>query len=128
MTKRIRITYWVSTIWLALGMLSTGVVQLIKMDKDVEMMSHLGYPVYFMTIIGVWKILGTIAILLPKFQLLKEWAYAGFFFVMSGAIISHIACGDGLKDFFGPVLLLLLTIVSWYLRPLSRKIISSINN
>lgn len=124
MTKRSKIIYWVATLWLALGMLSTGVVQLIKMKEEITMMEHLGYPLYFLTILGVWKILGVAAVLVPKFPLLKEWAYAGFFFAMSGAVFSHLAAGDGAMDFFGPVLLLVLTFVSWYFRPADRKIIS----
>jgi uncharacterized membrane protein YphA (DoxX/SURF4 family) len=122
MTKRDKIIYWIATIWLSLGMVSTGIVQLIKLKEEVEMMEHLGYPLYFLTIIGVWKILGVIAILVPKFPLIKEWAYAGFFFAMSGAVFSHLAVGDDAKEFFGPVLLLVLTAVSWYFRAESRKV------
>ena len=124
MTKRNKIFYWIATLWLALGMTVTGVVQLIKMKEEVDMMNHLGYPIYFLTILGISKILGVIAVLIPKFTLLKEWAYAGFFFAMSGAIFSHLACGDALIALFGPTLLLVLTIVSWYFRPLERKLIS----
>ena len=124
MTKRKKIIYWVATLWLALGMLSTGVVQLLRIKEEIIMMEHLGYPQYFLTILGVWKLLGVIAVLIPKFPLLKEWAYAGFFFSMSGAVFSHFASGDGPKDFFGPVLLLVLTAVSWYFRPAERKIVS----
>jgi uncharacterized membrane protein YphA (DoxX/SURF4 family) len=123
MTKKDKIIYWVATIWLALGMVSTGFVQLIKMEEEVAKTSlHLGYPAYFLTIIGVWKLLGTVAVLVPKFPVLKEWAYAGFFFVMTGAIISHFAVGDEAKEFFGPTLLLILTVVSWYYRPSDRKL------
>ncbi|MEO7212275.1 DoxX family protein [Mucilaginibacter sp.] len=124
MTKRNKIIYWVSTLWLALGMLSTGVVQLIKMKEEVAMMEHLGYPVYFLTILGIWKILGTVTVLIPKFTLLKEWAYAGFFFAMSGAVFSHLAIGDSAKELFGPMLLLVLTIVSWYFRPAERRVVA----
>jgi DoxX-like family len=123
MKKRNKIIYWIVTLWLALGMTSTGIVQLIKMKDEVVMMNHLGYPIYFLTLLGIWKILGVIAILIPKFHLLKEWAYAGFFFAMSGAIFSHLACGDDAITLFGPVLLLILTIASWYFRPVERKII-----
>lgn len=123
MTKRNKIIYWIATIWLSLGMVSTGIVQLIKMKEEVDMMTHLGYPLYFLTILGVWKMLGVIAVLIPKFPLVKEWAYAGFFFAMSGAIFSHVASGDGAKEFFGPGLLLILTLVSRYFRPADRKII-----
>lgn len=125
MTKRNKIIYWVATIWLSLGMTSSGIVQIIKVPEEVQMMTHLGYPLYFLTIIGIWKILGVITVLVPRFPLVKEWAYAGFFFTMSGAIFSHIAGGDGAKEFFGPVLLLVLTIISWYIRPADRKINSS---
>jgi len=123
MTKRNKIIYWIATIWLSLGMLSTGIVQLLKVEKEVDMMTHLGYPVYFLTIIGVWKILGVVAVLIPKFPLLKEWAYAGFFIAMSGAVISHLIIGDEAKEFFGPTLLLMLTMISWYFRPADRKLI-----
>ncbi|HRG38190.1 MAG TPA: DoxX family protein [Bacteroidia bacterium] len=124
MSKRNRIIYWIATVWLSLGMLSTGIVQLIQLKEEADMFAHLGYPLYFLTIIGVWKVLGVIAILVPKFPLVKEWAYAGFFFCMTGAVFSHIASGDGGKEFFGPVLLIVLTVVSWYFRPDDRKLVS----
>jgi len=121
MAKKTKIIYWIATAWLALGMLSTGTVQLIKTKEEVDSITHLGYPLYFLTIIGIWKILGVVAVLIPKFTLLKEWAYAGFFFAMTGAIFSHLACGDSAKEFFGPGLLLILTTLSWYFRPADRK-------
>lgn len=122
MEKRNKIIYWIATVWLSLGMLSTGIVQLIKMKEEADMMAHLGYPLYFLTLLGIWKILGVVAVLVPKLPLLKEWAYAGFFFSMSGAVYSHIASGDVAKELFGPVLLLILTVVSWYFRPADRKL------
>jgi uncharacterized membrane protein YphA (DoxX/SURF4 family) len=125
MAKRDKIIYWVATIWLALGMLSTGIVQVIQLKEETEMFAHLRYPLCLLIIIGVWKILGVIAILLPKFPLLKEWAYAGFFFTMSGAVFSHLACGDGAKAFFGPLLLIVLTLVSWYFRPANGKTVAA---
>ena len=123
MTKRNKIIYWIATIWLSLGMLSTGIVQLLKTEKEVDLMTHLGYPVYFLTIIGCWKILGVVAVLILKFPILKEWAYAGFFIAMSGAIISHLIAGSEAGEIFGPSLLLVLTLVSWYFRPAGRKLI-----
>lgn len=125
MTKRNKIIYWVTTVWLALGMVSTAIVQLLKMKEGqggVGMITQLGYPVYFLTLPGVWKILGAIAVLIPKFSLLKEWAYAGFFFALTGAISSHIATGS-VHEIFPSLLLLVLTLVAWYLRPADRKII-----
>jgi hypothetical protein len=124
MIRRDKIIYWISTGWLALGMASTGIVQLIKMDKEVENFSHLGYPGYLLNIIGIWKILAVITVLVPKFPLLKEWAYAGFFFAMSGAVMSHIALKDPINEIFPPLLLLVLTVVSWYFRPADRKIMA----
>ena len=122
MSKRSTIIYWVATVWLALGMTSTAIVQLIKMEEEVNKTSlGLGYPGYFLTIIGVWKLLGVVVVLTPKLPLLKEWAYAGFFFTMSGAIVSHLNVGDNVTELFGPTLLLILTVVSWYFRPADRK-------
>lgn len=125
MSKRNKIIYWVATLWLSLGMLSTGIVQLIKLEAEVTMFAGLGYPAYLLTILGVWKILGVIAVLAPRFPLLKEWAYAGFFFTMSGALVSHFAVGDGAAEYFGPALLLVLTGVSWYFRPADRKLVAN---
>lgn len=125
MTKRNKIIYWIATIWLSLGMVSTGIVQLLKMKEEVSFTAKLGYPEYFLTILGAWKILGVIAILIPKFTLVKEWAYAGFFFAMSGAAFSHIASGT-MNEIFPSLLLLTLTLLSWYFRPADRKI-SSVN-
>lgn len=127
MTKRNKIIYWMATLWLALGMVSTAIVQLFKLKAGqggAASITALGYPVYLLTILGVWKILGVIAVLIPKFTLLKEWAYAGFFFAMSGAIFSHIALRDPVSEIFPSLLLLILTVVSWYYRPPDRKIIS----
>lgn len=129
-TKRNKIIYWVSTLWLALGMVSTGILQLVRMEAEgavappgVFGIKYLGYPVYFLTILGVWKMLGVVALLIPKFLLLKEWAYAGFFFIMSGAIISHIAVNDPLIELFPATLLLSLTVLSWYFRPSDRRLV-----
>ncbi len=130
MAKRNKIIYWVSTIWLALGMLSTGAVQLFKGKTGaggVDSITQLGYPIYFLTILGVWKIWGVIAVLIPKFPLLKEWAYAGFFFAMSGAIFSHIASGNSVNEILPSLLLLILTMASWYFRPADRKLYQLIN-
>jgi hypothetical protein len=127
MKKRNKIIYWISTLWLSLGMTSTGLVQLLKMDDEVAKMNQLGYADYFLTILGTWKILGVVAILVPKFPLLKEWAYAGFFFAMSGAFLSHLAKGDPAWEFFGPTLLLILTVVSWSFRPVDRKVLSVVH-
>lgn len=102
-------------------MVSTAIVQLIKLPEEVKKINQLGYPTYFLTMLGVWKLLGVVAVLVPKFGLLKEWAYAGFFFAMSGAAISHISFGHPIMEILPSVLLLSLTVISWYLRPENRK-------
>lgn len=124
MSKRNKIIYWVATIWLSLGMISTGLVQLLKVEEEVKFVLDMGYPEYFLTIIGTWKILGVIAVLAPRFPLIKEWAYAGFFFTATGAIFSHKAVGHT-TEAFPPLLLLVLTVVSWYFRPASRKLVTA---
>ena len=129
MTKRNTMNYWIATIWLSLGMIATGLQQLFKLELEgaqappgVWGIKQLGYPVYFLTIISIWKILGVIALLVPKFPILKEWAYAGFFFLLTGAIFSHMAAGNSMSDIFPSLLLLILTMLSWYFRPSERKI------
>jgi uncharacterized membrane protein YphA (DoxX/SURF4 family) len=122
-----KIIYWIATIWLSLGMLSTGIVQLLQMKQDTDRMAELHYPVYLLTLLGIWKILGVIAVLIPKFPVLKEWAYAGFFFAMSGAVFSHVASGSPVSEIFPSILLLLLTVVSWYFRPADRRIVGMLN-
>lgn len=122
MTKTQKIIYWFATILLALGMFAGGLAQLFRAAPNVEGINHLGYPVYLLTILGIWKILGVIVLLIPGFKLLKEWAYAGFFFAMSGAFFSHLAVGDSFGEMFPSFLMLVLTVVSWYFRPESRKI------
>ena len=124
MKKRDKIIYWISTVWLALGMVSTGIVQFLNVESEAAFITAMGYPMYFLTILGAWKILGAVVLFIPRTPLLKEWAYAGFFFTMSGAIFSHLATGHSIGEIAPPLLLLVLTIVSWYFRPASKKIIA----
>jgi uncharacterized membrane protein len=123
MTKRNKIIYWVSTVFLAFGMLAQGLAQISHTKGYVDIIVHLGYPLYFLYIIGVWKILGVIAILVPRFKLVKEWAYAGFFFVMSGAAFSHFASGDSITQATPSLVLLIFILVSWHFRPADRRLI-----
>ena len=123
MKKRDKIIYWISTIWLASGMLASGLQQIFHAKAFVDMLDHLGYPLYFLYILGVWKILGVVAILVPHFKQVKEWAYAGFFLAMSGAVFSHIALGDPIVEVVPSLVLLTLTLVSWYFRPADRKMV-----
>jgi uncharacterized membrane protein len=126
MTKTNQIIYWIATGFLALGMLAGGVQQLLQIGGYVEIIvNQLGYPVYVLSILGFWKIMGVIAILLPKLPLLKEWAYAGFFFAMSGAAASHMALGQPFGEVVPSLILLTMTVASWYFRPIERKIITT---
>lgn len=122
MAKQNKIIYWVITGFLALGMLAGGVQQLLQIGGYVEIVTGLGYPLYLLSILGAWKILGVIAILAPKFPLVKEWAYAGFFFAMSGAAISHITMSQAFAEVLPSLILLIATVASWYFRPDDRKI------
>ena len=123
MSKTNKIIYWIATIFLALGMLAGGLQQLLQKGGYVAIITNLGYPKYFMSIIGAWKVLGVITILIPGVRILKEWAYAGFFFVMSGAVISHLAVGETIKEIYPSLTLLIFTVISWYFRPTDRKIV-----
>ncbi|MBA3681202.1 MAG: DoxX family protein [Bacteroidetes bacterium] len=125
MTKAKLIIYWIATALLSFGMLGSGIAQIVHAQAMLDLVVPLGYPVYFLSIIGVWKVLGVIAILLPRFKLIKEWAYAGFFFLMTGAVISHLASGHyNVKAIIGPLMQTIFVILSWYFRPDNRKIIS----
>ena len=122
MEKRKLIWYWIITILLSFCIFLGGLAQAMQVKGVVEGFKPLGYPTYFISIIGVWKVLGVIAILIPKFPLLKEWAYAGLFFTMTGAVISHLASGDVHTQIIAPIVLAIFTVLSWWLRPADRKI------
>jgi uncharacterized membrane protein len=125
MSKAKTITYWIATALMSVGMLGSGIAQVMHAQQMIDLVKPLGYPVYFLSIIGVWKMLGVIAILLPGFKLVKEWAYAGFFFVMTGALVSHLAVGvHDVKDVLGPVFQTIFIVLSWYCRPDSRKLVA----
>ena len=122
MEKRKLIIYWAATALLSFGMLGSGISQLLHVKEMDDLIAHVGYPLYCMNIIGVWKILGVIAILIPGFLLLKEWAYADFFFLMTGALLSHLYKGDGGDAIFGPLFQTLFIVLSWYFRPTHRRL------
>lgn len=112
--------FWIPTALVAFALVAGGFADLTG-GLD-EPMTHLGYPAYFTRIIGVWKILGAVAILAPGFKRLKEWAYAGIFFDLSGAAISHLAVGDSLGEAAAPIVLTGLALASWALRPEDRRL------
>jgi uncharacterized membrane protein YphA (DoxX/SURF4 family) len=120
------IIYWITTALVAFSMGSGGLTELARVPAVVEGMLHvLGYPPYFLTILGFWKVLGTIAILIPGYPRLKEWAYAGIFFDFTGAAASNAAAGDYGQYAFhiiAPLIGAVLALVSWGLRPASRTL------
>lgn len=122
MKKTNTIIYWIATGLLSVGMLGSGIAQILAVKDMVDLFIHIGYPLYLMHIIGIWKVLGVIAILVPKFERLKEWAYAGFFFLLTGALFSHLAMGDAGKAIFGPAFQTVFALVSWYYRPANRRL------
>lgn len=121
-----RVAYWVATVLLALAILSGGVAELLHAKGNVEgAVVRLGYPLYFLTILGAWKVAGALVILAPGLPRLKEWAYAGIFFDVTGAAISHAFAHDyGATGFHVWVNLLFgaLVLVSWSLRPPERAL------
>lgn len=124
MEKRKLIWYWIITVILSFCIFFGGLAQALQLKQTIEGFKPLGYPTFFISLIGIWKVLGVIAILAPGFKLLKEWAYAGIFFTMTGAVISHIASNDIKAQIIAPVVLAILTILSWHLRPADRKIVA----
>jgi uncharacterized membrane protein YphA (DoxX/SURF4 family) len=112
--------YWTTTTLIALAFLSGGAAYLLRVDQPVRGMAALGYPAYFITILGFWKVLGGLAILAPRLPRLKEWAYAGIAFDLIGASFSHAAVGEPAAKVIVPLVLLGITAASWALRPASR--------
>jgi hypothetical protein len=127
-TKMRLIGYWTTTTVVALELLLGGVTDLVHGgtmlvagQPVVEILIHEGYPIYFLTILGLWKLPGGIVLLAPRFPRLKEWAYAGTFFVYTSALASGVVCGgDPGSVIWSPLVFAILTLVSWALRPQSR--------
>ena len=130
MMKMKVIGYWTTTAVVAGVLLVDGVMGLVHVHGRVmlvgkpldEVMERLGYPAYLLKILGVWKPLGAIALLVPRFPRLKEWAYAGTFIEMTGAAASWAARGGGMGDLIWPLAFAVLTLASWVLRPPSRTL------
>jgi len=114
--------YWVATILIAVNFAFGGFVYLTRSPEVVAGLAQLGYPAYITSILGFWKALGAIAIVIPRFALLKEWAYAGMFFNLTGAAASNAFAGAETSHIIGPIVGLLIVGASWALRPASRKI------
>ena len=117
-----RIAYGVTTGLAAFVFLSSGAVNIARPGFVRVAMAHLGYPAYFVTVLGVWKVLGGVAILAPGLPRLKEWAYAGMVFDLTGAAASHAAVGDPAATAVAPLVFAGVVMASWALRPEGRKL------
>jgi uncharacterized membrane protein YphA (DoxX/SURF4 family) len=119
------IAYWTVTLLLAAALMLSGIGQLMKYGGNVELVTNLGYPLYILIILGIWKVLGVIVLVMPGFTRLKEWVYAGIFFLMTGAALSHAFVND-YGDYGFHIILPLsyaaLNIASWALRPKCRML------
>lgn len=116
------IAYWVSTVVLGAEGIVGGMLALVRLPAYTATIQHLGYPAYLMTILGVWYMLAGLTVLLPRLPRLKEWAYAGLVFNYTGAAASHLVVGDGAGSVVAPIVFTGLTIVSWALRPPTRRL------
>jgi hypothetical protein len=126
-TKLRTVAYWGTTGLAAFAFLTGGIVDLQRGPAMLAGMSHLGYPSYFMLILGAWKVLGALALVAPRFPRLKEWAYAGIAFDLTGAALSHAAVGDGAAKVIVPLVLFGLVATSWALRaPSSGRVLASV--
>jgi DoxX-like family len=120
---RIRIiTYWTFTVLLVFELAAGSLWNLLQIEWVRVQLNHLGYPLYYTYISGVWQIGGAAVIIAPGFPRLKEWAYAGSFFQFSGAVASHLLAGDGVEVWLPPLVFLMFVIVSWALRPADRRL------
>jgi hypothetical protein len=115
------IAYWFCTVVIALLIGSGGLAQALRMPQNVEGMTALGYPLHFIVLLGVWKVLGALALLAPGLRLVKEWAYFGIFVDLSGAIVASAANGGGAFHVLAPLVLIGILVASWALRPESRR-------
>jgi len=119
------IGYWATTGLLSFAMLGSAGGKLTQAEPLVESMEHLGYPLYLMTILGVWYLGAAVALMIPGMGRLKEWAYAGIVFAMTGAFASHLAAGDAVADSAPTLVLLAVAVTSYVLRPESRRVFSA---
>jgi hypothetical protein len=116
------ILYWVATVFVGGNSVAAGVMDVLRVQPFFGILLHLGYPSYFATILGGWKVLGGLVLLARRTPRAKEWAYAGLFIDFTAAAASHLAVGDGAAQVAGPVISTLLLAASWALRPASRRL------
>ena len=118
------IGYWVATGLVAAAFAMGGVMDVLQPPDVQAGMAHLGYPLHFATLLGIWKVLGAIAVLVPGFARVKEWAYAGFFIDLTGAAVAHASVGDPASNVLTPLVILAVVAASYFLRPESRRLLA----
>ncbi|HZU09096.1 MAG TPA: DoxX family protein [Pseudacidobacterium sp.] len=116
------IAYWLFTVIVAFELAAGALWDLLRIEYVRVVLTHLGYPLYLLVILGVWRVPGALTLLVPRFPRLKEWAYAGAFFDYTGAAASHLWAGDGVGQWIGPLIFAGFTLISWGLRPASRRL------
>ena len=123
---RIRtIAYWTFTVIVVFELAAGSLWNLLQIEWIRVQLHHLGYPLYFAYISGVWQIGGAFAIIAPRFPRLKDWAYAGAFFQWSGAVMSHLASGDRADAWLTPLMFATFAVISWALRPADRRLLNA---
>lgn len=113
--KTIKIKYWITLVLFAGFMLVDGISGIAQVEQGKEILVHLGYPVYLLTITGIAKLLGSITLFQPKFRTLKEWAYAGFTINFLGAFASRLFVHDSIMEIISPLLFLAFMLLNYYL-------------
>lgn len=116
------IAYWLCTLWVGLTAIVAGAINVLHAPPLFQQLLHLGYPPYFATLLGVWKVVGAVVVLAPRWPLAKEWAYAGMLIDYSSAVISYAVVGGGAADFVGPLIAIAALAASWLLRPQPRRL------
>src|ERR1700751_3996488 len=117
------IAYWVTTALVVFELALGGIWDVLRVPQVLGLIGRLGYPPYFLVILGIWKLLGAVALVIPRFPRLKEWAYAGVVFDLTGAVASLLASGfmdAGTLAY--PIAMTGVGVASWTLRPLSRRL------
>ena len=122
-TRSKKALYWVTTGFGAFALTAIGAADLVRVPSVIQGLTHLGYPSYLATILGAWKLLGVAAIVAPRLPRVKEWAYAGIFFTLTGAAMSHAASGDPAGNILFPLVLLGVVVASWLLRPAREAVV-----
>ena len=113
MTKLLTRLHWVSTGLLAAFMLMASIPDILQAPLAIDVFRHLGYPTYLLPFVGTAKVLGVVAVVLPIFERVKEWAYAGLVFDLTGALHSHLSVGDPASAWLLPIIGLVLVTASY---------------